>query len=237
MQLVPLPVKIRVSKPLSAALLSTSASSSTSFRLATSRLMSASATVPPISTLKLSYDDLAAPGFLKSRGKRPPPPVGWLPAIANMVLVPPAILLLSPVIAASQLAKKFATAPPMSPSLIPVDLSTIPAPVPHADRAYDIIILGATGFTGDLALQYLMKTYAASGLKIAVAGRNASKLADKLAAAAKTVDAPKEFVDTIGTIIVDTSSPEQIKTMVSKNKQRKAKEGKKESKGRRATRG
>ena len=184
-----------------------------------------SSSISPVSSLKkLSFDDLNAPGFLKSRGKRAPPPVGWIPALASMIMVPPAILLLSPIIILSQLANKLSSAPPIAKSLIPKDLSTIPNPVPHSDRAYDIIVLGATGFTGDLALQYLMKTYAGSDLKLAVAGRNANKLADKLKASAEIVGAQQNFVDSIGTIIVDTSSPEQIAAMVSKNKRRKGME-------------
>jgi len=58
-----------------------------------------------------------------------------------------------------------------------------------------------------------MSTYATSGLKIAIAGRNVNKLADKLVNAAGITGCPKSFTDTIGTIVVDTSSPDQIKAM------------------------
>ncbi|MFT5710145.1 MAG: short subunit dehydrogenase-like uncharacterized protein [Halioglobus sp.] len=44
-------------------------------------------------------------------------------------------------------------------------------------RKYDIIVLGASGFTGRLVIQYLIATYGTGGdLKWAIAGRNQSKL-------------------------------------------------------------
>ena len=46
-------------------------------------------------------------------------------------------------------------------------------------RTYDIVIWGATGFTGRLVMAYMAKTYGVDGeIKWAVAGRNAAKLAD-----------------------------------------------------------
>jgi short subunit dehydrogenase-like uncharacterized protein len=41
---------------------------------------------------------------------------------------------------------------------------------------FDLIIYGATGFTGQLAAAYVHKHYHATGLKYALAGRNLSKL-------------------------------------------------------------
>ena len=46
-------------------------------------------------------------------------------------------------------------------------------------RTYDIVIWGATGFTGRLVMAYMAKTYGVNGeIKWAVAGRNATKLAE-----------------------------------------------------------
>ncbi len=46
-------------------------------------------------------------------------------------------------------------------------------------RTYDIVIWGATGFTGRLVMAYMAKTYGVNGeIKWAVAGRNAAKLAE-----------------------------------------------------------
>ncbi|WP_433533594.1 saccharopine dehydrogenase family protein [Micromonospora sp. CA-263727] len=53
-----------------------------------------------------------------------------------------------------------------------------------AERAYDIVLFGATGFTGGLTAEYLAR-HAPPGLRWAIAGRNPAKLAavrDRLAA-------------------------------------------------------
>ena len=44
------------------------------------------------------------------------------------------------------------------------------------DVQYDLILLGASGFTGRLACEYLADHYADSGLRWAMAGRNLEKL-------------------------------------------------------------
>ena len=44
------------------------------------------------------------------------------------------------------------------------------------ERKYQIILYGATGFTGKLCAEYLQQNY--SGLKWAIAGRNKKKLED-----------------------------------------------------------
>jgi short subunit dehydrogenase-like uncharacterized protein len=46
-----------------------------------------------------------------------------------------------------------------------------------ADRKYDIVVLGATGFTGRLVVEYLARTYGTGGtLRWGIAGRNREKL-------------------------------------------------------------
>ena len=46
-----------------------------------------------------------------------------------------------------------------------------------AKREFDVIVWGATGFTGELVSQYLAKTYGVGGeLRWAIAGRNREKL-------------------------------------------------------------
>ena len=44
-----------------------------------------------------------------------------------------------------------------------------------ADRPYDIVVFGATGFTGGLTAEYLAR-HAPAGTRWALAGRNAAKL-------------------------------------------------------------
>lgn len=47
------------------------------------------------------------------------------------------------------------------------------------DRSYDVILWGATGFTGRLVVEYLLKQYGSTGgLRWAIAGRNQAKLLD-----------------------------------------------------------
>ena len=47
------------------------------------------------------------------------------------------------------------------------------------ERTYDVVIWGATGFTGKLAADYMFATYGLNGdVKWAVAGRSASKLSE-----------------------------------------------------------
>ena len=44
-------------------------------------------------------------------------------------------------------------------------------------REFDLIVWGATGFTGQLVVEYLVQTYGVDGdLRWAIAGRNRSKL-------------------------------------------------------------
>ena len=45
-------------------------------------------------------------------------------------------------------------------------------------REYDVIIWGATGFTGKLVTRYMKQNYLGGNLKWAVAGRDSSKLAE-----------------------------------------------------------
>lgn len=56
---------------------------------------------------------------------------------------------------------------------------------------YDLVILGATGFTGQLAAQYMARVYgspATGTVKWAIAGRSASKLQTVLASLGCVVD-------------------------------------------------
>ena len=44
------------------------------------------------------------------------------------------------------------------------------------ERKYDLVIFGATGFTGKLCVKYLLENYEEKDLKWAIAGRNFEKL-------------------------------------------------------------
>ena len=76
---------------------------------------------------------------------------------------------------------------------------------------FDIIVYGATGFTGQLVAEYLAAHYKAdSGLKWAMAGRSR----DKLAAVRDAIGAPKDT----SLIVADASDPASLKAMVAQTK-------------------
>lgn len=53
----------------------------------------------------------------------------------------------------------------------------MPSPADHRDRPYDVIVWGATGFTGRLVVEYLAERYpVGETLRWAVAGRDQGRL-------------------------------------------------------------
>ncbi|MFD7469310.1 saccharopine dehydrogenase family protein [Streptomyces tendae] len=75
-----------------------------------------------------------------------------------------------------------------------------------ADRPYDIVLFGATGFVGELTAEYLA-AHAPDGLRWAVAGRDGEKLRrlrDRLTAAADTAD-------DVGVLLADVSDPASLR--------------------------
>ncbi len=78
------------------------------------------------------------------------------------------------------------------------------------DRELDIIVYGASGFTGRLVAEYLAQAHGGEGLKWAMAGRNLSKLEavrDEIGASADTV-----------LITADAADPASLKTMCERTK-------------------
>ncbi|MZG12178.1 saccharopine dehydrogenase, partial [Streptomyces sp. SID5914] len=75
-----------------------------------------------------------------------------------------------------------------------------------ADRPYDIVLFGATGFVGGLTAEYLA-AHAPEGLRWAVAGRDGEKLRrlrDRLPAAAGTAA-------DVGVLLADVSDPASLR--------------------------
>ena len=79
-----------------------------------------------------------------------------------------------------------------------------------SDREFDIIIYGASGFTGRLVAEYLQAEYAGTGLKWAMAGRNA----DKLAAVRDEMGVSSD----VEIISADSSLPESLAVMATRAK-------------------
>ena len=61
-----------------------------------------------------------------------------------------------------------------------IDGIDVVAKIALEDRKYDLVLLGATGFTGSIAAQYLAEQYGINGkvIKWAIAGRNQKTLND-----------------------------------------------------------
>jgi short subunit dehydrogenase-like uncharacterized protein len=71
---------------------------------------------------------------------------------------------------------------------------------------FDIVVYGATGFTGQLVAEYLASHYAKAGLKWAMAGRSLDKLASVRDAIGAPADTPL--------IVADASDPTSLRAMV-----------------------
>jgi len=79
---------------------------------------------------------------------------------------------------------------------------------PSTDRAYDVVVLGATGFTGGLTAAEVASR-APAGLRWAIAGRDAGRLADvrtRLVGAHPTAPAP-------GTVVVDATDAAGLRAL------------------------
>lgn len=76
-----------------------------------------------------------------------------------------------------------------------------------SERPYDIVVYGATGFTGRLVAEYLARHYGQEGPRWAMAGRSAAKLAEVRA----LIEAPKNTP----LIVADAADPASLEAMVS----------------------
>lgn len=80
-----------------------------------------------------------------------------------------------------------------------------------ASPKFDIVVYGATGFTGQLIAEYLAAQYKGdAGLRWAMAGRSL----DKLAAVRDAIGAPKD----LPLIVADAGDPASLKAMVEQTK-------------------
>lgn len=75
-----------------------------------------------------------------------------------------------------------------------------------ADRPYDIVVYGATGYTGRLVAEYLAHHYQGKGPKWAMAGRSAAKLAEVRDLIGAPADTPL--------IVANSDDPASMKALV-----------------------
>ena len=79
-----------------------------------------------------------------------------------------------------------------------------------SDREFDIIIYGASGYTGRLVAEYLQSEYAGSGLKWAMAGRNKEKL--------QTVAGEMNIGGDVAILSANSDDAESLASMASRTK-------------------
>src|SRR2546427_13295318 len=86
-------------------------------------------------------------------------------------------------------------------------------------KPFDLVVHGATGFTGRLVVEYLLRRYpAGSGLRWAMGGRNAAKLAavrDELGAPADTP-----------LVVTDTGIPASLQALMEQTRSEERRVGK-----------
>jgi hypothetical protein len=90
-------------------------------------------------------------------------------------------------------------------------------PAPAAERPadqVDLVVFGATGFTGNLAARYIAKTYGTK-IKWAIAGRRRDALETLQAELAQT---QPELKSKLAIIICDSSDPKQLAALVAQTK-------------------
>ena len=81
----------------------------------------------------------------------------------------------------------------------------------QAPRDFDVVVYGATGFTGRLVAEYLLKTYGAAGpVTWAMAGRSA----DKLAEVRDLIGAPS----TLPLVVADAADAGALSAMAARTK-------------------
>ena len=75
-----------------------------------------------------------------------------------------------------------------------------------SDRQYDIVVFGASGYTGRLVAEYLDERYGVSDLTWAMAGRSLEKLA--------AVRSEMGISDDVPIVAVDSDDPASVAAMV-----------------------
>lgn len=147
--------------------------------------------------------------------------------VTAMVGVPLFLTIVLPLSAVFQVGKKVlpsgsdetvveAIPPSESEDVLEVEKDSFP-PIselkPLSERKYDAVLLGATGFTGGIAAKYMAQRYGCDReLKWAIAGRSQKKLDGIRQEIVDLGFAPS--LDSIDTILVDTSQPSTLHDMV-----------------------
>ena len=82
-------------------------------------------------------------------------------------------------------------------------------------RRYDLIVFGASGFTGQFVVEELMRTSQKENIKWAISGRNEDKLKNVLQIAAKQT---KSTTEGVSIVLADVTNEVSLKEMTAKTK-------------------
>eukprot|EP00049_Salpingoeca_infusionum_P010296 m.174970 g.174970 ORF g.174970 m.174970 type:complete len:413 (+) comp14602_c0_seq1:368-1606(+) len=83
------------------------------------------------------------------------------------------------------------------------------------DREFDVVVMGASGFTGQRVVEHIAQRYGTS-IKWAVAGRNKAKLESTLSAVASRLNVPE--VANIPVLVADSHNMDQLDAMTSRTR-------------------
>ena len=175
------------------------------------------------SSSSYDVDSLLSPKLLEDDGKRSLPTSGWGKFLGYVGVVTPIYLTtVLPVMIGSQIVTQLSTkllgsggsdVESGAEGSLSVDDVNVSSLIPLNERAYDVVILGFTGFTGRLAAAHLAKAYQDGSVKWAVAGRNLKKVHDTLASVAEELDLGPDALKNVGIIECDTSDNEAVTNM------------------------
>lgn len=148
--------------------------------------------------------------------KRKIEPVSYRAFVGTLVAIPIWVSTILPLTVGYQALRYLGTAFLSKHQEQKVDSGYVPPEgmiIPRPKRKYDVVVLGATGFTGKLAVRHLAKTYGVGGkVSWAIAGRSKEKLNNVLFELADELG--KEELRNVDTIVVDTSIPSTLPQLV-----------------------
>lgn len=158
----------------------------------------------PPTTADLSVEEIHA---LVDTNGRQTSPVSLAAAVGTVVVGVPLALAVLPLTVLYQVGKSMVGLVQTNEMshLTPLDSGIVVSNVvDRKDRKYDVVVMGATGFTGKLCVRHLAKTYGVNDkVKWAIAGRSQSKLDEVKKMVADELGNQK--VLDVETIIVDTT--------------------------------
>lgn len=186
------------------------------FRSATSnRNLIVSQTSLSMSSSAAAKEPLLSPAITENRVVSPVPASAFVATVLAIPLFATTVLPLSVVYQVARTAVNAVLRPKQQPPQLDSGYVVEPSRlVPRAQRKYDLVVLGVTGFTGKLAARHLALKYGCQGQTVrwAIAGRSKEKLNKVKEELAKELN--MEDMKQIDCIVVDTSVPSTLPALV-----------------------